>query len=257
MFGEERKEKIVHYINQNNRASVAELSKEFAASEVTIRRDLKELEDANLIRRTHGGALSLESVNYEPTFLEKEESCRLEKIAIAKRAAELIENGDTILLDSGTTTYYLVQHLKAFTNLTVVTNSTSFVPILKDCPGIELIVTGGSLRSSTEALVGPITELALARMHVDKAFVATNAIDLEIGLTTPNLLEAATKKSMLQAAKQVILLADHSKLNKIAFAQVAKLEKIDIFITDDRLSPIEKKEIEKLGVEVHAVPVEE
>ncbi|MBO8162904.1 MAG: DeoR/GlpR transcriptional regulator [Brevibacillus sp.] len=253
MYGEERKAKIVEYVTKQTRASVQELSLAFHVSESTIRRDLKELEEAKLLRRTHGGAVSLQSVTFEPTFGEKEEAYRREKEAIARKAASFIEEGDTILLDSGTTTMFLVKELKAFSRLTVVTNSLIFAHELQHHPGIDLILTGGTLRKETLALVGPIADQSFAMVRVDKAFIATNGLDLTDGLTTPNLVEAKTKKQMIRIAKEVILLTDHSKLGKVAFAKVADLEEIDKCIIDDGapLSAIE--ELEKTGMDVFVV----
>lgn len=253
MYGEERKSIILDYVQQHSRASVQELSQYLQVSESTIRRDLKELEEAKLLNRTHGGAISLQGVNFEPTYQEKEDKFRLEKEAIARKAAEFIEEGDTILLDSGTTTFHLVQELKSFSRLTVVTNSLILAQELQGVPGIDVMVIGGSLRQETLALVGPIAEQALERVRVDKAFIATNGIDLTEGLTTPNIIEAATKTKMIKAAKQVILLADHSKVEKITFARFAELTEIDKYIIDDGVSEGIVKEIKKMGIEIHVV----
>lgn len=251
VFGEERKQLILDYVNKHGRASVQELSNFLQVSESTIRRDLKELEEAKLLNRTHGGAISLQAVNFEPTYWEKEDRFKSEKEAIAREAVKLIENGDTILLDSGTTTFHLVQQLKTFNHLTVVTNSLLFAQELQGNPGIEVLVTGGSLRRETLALVGPITERALEQVRVDKVFIATNGLDLEKGLTTPNLLEAAVKSKMIAAATQVILLADHSKIGRISFARFAGLADIDHCIMD-AAAPVEVvMALKKKGIQVH------
>ncbi|WP_018131822.1 DeoR/GlpR family DNA-binding transcription regulator [Effusibacillus pohliae] len=253
MYGEERKTKIVEYVQAHSRASVQELSQLFEVSEATIRRDLKELEEAKLLRRAHGGAISLQSVNFEPTYGEKEDQFLKEKQAIARRAAEMIEAGDTILLDSGTTTYHLAKELKTFSRLTVVTNSLMIGQELRDAAGIEVILTGGSLRRETLAMVGPFAEQSLIRIRVDKAFVGTNALHPAEGLTTPNLLEAAVKRKMIEAAKTVILLTDHSKIGKVAFAKVADLQEIDKIVIDDAVPAGVVDQLERLGVDVHLV----
>lgn len=253
MYGEERKTKIVEYVTRHSRASVQELSHAFEVSEATVRRDLKELEEAKLLRRAHGGAISLQSVAFEPTFVDKEDKFHKEKQAIAKKAAEFIEEGDTILLDSGTTTYQLAKELKAFTRLTVVTNSLIIAQELQENTGIEVILIGGSLRRETLAMVGPMAEQSLAMVRVDKAFVATNALDVKEGLTTPNLTEAATKRKMIQSAKTVILLTDHSKLGKVVFAKVAEIAEIDKCIMDDAAAGNVSDQLENLGVDVYLV----
>jgi DeoR family fructose operon transcriptional repressor len=253
LYGEERKAKIVDYVHKHSRASVQELSEYFSVSESTIRRDLQELEEAKLLRRTHGGAISLQGVNFEPTFEEKEDKFRKEKEAIAKKAVEFIEEGDTLLLDSGTTTYHLVQHLRDFSKLTVVTNSLIFAQELQYHPGIDVLAIGGILRKETLALVGPFAEQCLSMVRVDKAFIATNGLDMEGGLTTPNLIEAATKRKMILSSKQVILLTDHSKAGKIAFSKFADIHEIDKCIIDNAIPTSVHKSLEKVGVDVHIV----
>lgn len=235
LYEEERKLKITEYIQGRQRASVQELAEHFNVSESTIRRDLKELEDSKMLKRTHGGAINLESVNFEPAYTEKEDVFSSEKELIAKRAAELINDGDTILLDSGTTTQHLARELKKFSRLTVVTNSLMVAKELESLPGIETIVSGGSLRQNTLSLVGPVADESFKMMRVDKAFIATNGIDLKEGLTTPNIIEASTKRKMIEIAKQVILLADHTKFGKISFSKFADISDIDTCIVDSDL----------------------
>jgi len=252
MYGEERKEEILGLLHKQARVSVPDLCSLFNVSESTIRRDLKELEDSNLIKRTHGGAIPIESVNFEPTFLEKEDKFRQEKTAIAKKAIEFIEDGDTILIDGGTTTFHLVKELKAFQRLTVVTNSILIAEELQ-VNSIEVILLGGSLRRETLALVGPLTEQALGILNVDKAFIGTNGIDIDEGLTTPNLIEAATKRRMIKSAKQVILLTDHSKVGKVTFAKVAEITAVNKLIIDNAIPQNIINSLIELGIEVYTV----
>lgn len=253
MYGEERKSIILEYVQQHSRASVQELSLHLQVSESTIRRDLKELEEAKLLNRTHGGAISLHVVNFEPTYREKEDRFRQEKEAIARKAAELVEEDDTILLDSGTTTFHLAQALKSFSRLNVVTNSLILAQELQGVAGIDVLITGGTLRPETLALVGPIAEQALDMIRVDKAFIAANGLDLGAGLTTPNLIEAAIKSKMIKTAKEVILLADSSKAGKITFAKFAEITEIQKCIIDNGVPESMVKEMRKLGIEVYVV----
>lgn len=253
LYEEERKLKIVEYLQEHLRASVQELGKAFHVSESTIRRDLQELEDAKLLKRTHGGAVCLENVNFEPTFVEKEDKFRSEKERIAQKAAEFIQDGDTLVIDSGTTTAYLAKELKSFSNIKVVTNSLILAQELRGLDGIEVIMTGGTLRQNTLAMVGPITEQSLSMLRVDKAFIATNGLDVQAGLTTPNLVEAATKAKMIDIAKQVIVLTDHTKIGKVAFARFAEIARIDTCIVDDKISQAAVSEMEELGVRVCVV----
>lgn len=249
LYEEERKQEIVDYVLKHGRASVAQLAELFQVSESTVRRDLKDLEDAKRLRRTHGGAVPMQDDNAEPPFLEKEDRFRSQKAAIAKKAAELIEEGDRIVLDSGTTTYHLAKELKRFRQLTVVTNSLVVAQELGGHPTIELILVGGTLRPETLAMVGPLAERAFERIHAHKAFVATNGIHPEAGLTTPNLLEAAVKERMIRSASRVVLLADHSKYGRVSFAKVADLSTVDQCIIDEGATEECLHQLEKAGIE--------
>ncbi|WP_134704851.1 DeoR/GlpR family DNA-binding transcription regulator [Ammoniphilus sp. YIM 78166] len=262
LYAEERKKKIMEYIRDHRRASVPELIDYLNVSGSTIRRDLKELEEEKWLRRTHGGAVSLQNVNFEPSFVnfepsfnEKEDTFQEEKRAIAKKAMEFIKEGDTIILDSGTTTFQLAKELHAFSRLTVVTNSPVLAQELTDVPGIEVVIVGGNVRKETCALVGPIAEATLSMIRVDKAFIATNGIEVEGGLTTPNLLEAATKRKMIERSKEVILLADHSKAEKTAFANFAELNKIDKCIMDANTPQAFVRKLEEAGVDVYLADI--
>lgn len=232
MFEEERKQRILDYLNKYTRGSVQELSQDTGVSESTIRRDLKELEEAKLLKRTHGGAISLQSVSFEAPYQDKEDRLLDEKLRIARAAVSMIQEGDAILLDAGTTTLQIAKELKGLSNIKVITNSIMALNELKDNRTIEVSITGGMLRPDTLAFVGPMTEQSLNMVRVDKAFLAINGLDLQEGLTTPNMVEAATKRKMLSIAKQVILVADHSKLGHVYYSKVADLSDIDHLITD-------------------------
>ncbi len=250
LFEQERKHKMVEYLQQNQRASVQELGEVFQVSESTVRRDLKELEDGRLLKRTHGGAISLQSVDFEPNMVDKEDSYREEKERIARMAAELVNQGDTILLDSGTTTLALARELRSRSGIRVITNSVIVLGELKDCRNIELTIIGGLLRPDTQAFVGPMAERALDMIRVDKAFMATNGLNIREGVTTPNLTEAAIKRKMIDISKQVILLTDHSKIGGIAYAKFADLSDIDTCITDEGASVSMIGQFRKQGLDM-------
>lgn len=253
MYGIERKSAILELLNKNARVDVQELSQHFDLSESTIRRDLKELEEAQLLKRTHGGAVLFKSVTFEPTYIEKEVQFQKEKRAIAKEAAKLIENGESILLDSGSTTFYLAQELRNFSSLQVVTNSILCANELKDVSGIEVLLCGGSLRSETLALVGPLAENSFNQICVDKSFIATNGVDVENGLTTPNLIEASTKKKMIDCAEKVILITDHTKIGQVSFAKFAEIHEINYLITDSAAEKTVLNRIGESGISVRVV----
>ncbi|MFD1955560.1 DeoR/GlpR family DNA-binding transcription regulator [Paenibacillus thailandensis] len=251
LYEEERKQAIADYVGRQGRASVQELASRFQVSESTVRRDLRELEAQKQLRRTHGGAIApLPGSDAEPTFLEKEDRFQQQKADIARRALAMIGEGDTVFLDAGTTTYQLAKLLKGFARLTVVTNSLKVVQELAEEKQIDLLTTGGTLRPETMAMVGPFAERSIESVRVDKLFLATNGFDAQSGLTTPNLIEAATKRRMIGSAHRVILLADHSKYGNVTFARFGELSDISTLITDSRISRAAVEEIEKVGVEV-------
>jgi DeoR family fructose operon transcriptional repressor len=211
---------------------------------------LKDLEEAGQLKRTHGGAVFIEDDNIEPPFVDKEDRFRLQKTAIAKAATGLIRDGDTILLDSGTTTYFLAKELKGFNRLTVVTNSIMVAQQLTMQPGIELILTGGVLRHPTLSMVGPIAERTIDSIRVDKTFLAMNGVDPTSGLTTPNIGEAEMKRKMMHAAAKTILLFDHSKYGKRTFAKVAEFTEVDHYVSDWQLSDAAAASFRMAGIEL-------
>lgn len=253
IFEEERLKLIADYVQTHARASVQELCNMFKVSESTVRRDLTELESRGLLKRTHGGAVYLETVGFEPSYSEKEDQFSSEKKSIARKAAEFIENGDSLLIDSGTTTQYLAYELSRFANLTVVTNSVTLIQKLAAMQNINVVSTGGSLRSNTMAMAGPLAESSLVNLRVDKAFIATNGIDAEIGLTTPSLIEASVKQKMINIADQVYVLADHSKVGKVSFAKFGEISEINACITGKGIDENQRQKMENAGVKLYLV----
>lgn len=249
MFAAQRKQRILEILDRNQAVKVTELGRLLQVSEASVRRDLQELEEAGLLRRTHGGAVSNQTAAFEPSLAEKEVRYEHEKAAIASVAVDLIQDGDTVMLDSGSTTLQIVRQWKRKRNVTVVTNALNIAWELARA-GAEIIFTGGLLRPKTLSLVGPITESTLAAFHVDKLFLAINGVDLQKGLTTPNLLEAQTKKAMVNSAQDVILVADHSKFGRVTFGRVCDLNRIHCLITDAAAPPEFLSAIEKMGVKV-------
>jgi len=253
MFEEERLQLMSEYVQNNTRATVQELCTLFGVSESTIRRDLKELEKRNLIKRTHGGAVNIDFVSFEPSYNEKTDKHSTEKELIAKKAAELIEDGDSIIIDAGTTTFYLAAELSKFKNLTVVTNSITLAQQLANIKDINIVTIGGMLRKNTMAVVGPIAEESLNSIRVDKAFIGTNAIDISAGLTTPNMLEASIKQKMISVANKVYILADNSKFERVSFAKFGKLSDIDACITGDNLPESIKRDFQSKNIKLYLV----
>ncbi|OTA41509.1 MAG: hypothetical protein A6D92_06075 [Symbiobacterium thermophilum] len=171
-------------------------------------------------------------------------------MAIARVAAGMVHDGASIILDAGTTTLEIARLLKDRRNLTVVTNAYPIAAELADAPGVEVIVTGGTVRGRTLALVGPLAEQALQQVNVDIAFLGTNGIDIERGLTTPTTAEASVKRRMIAAARKVVVVADSSKAWRVAFAAVAPISSIHMLISDRGLDPRLAQELLGRGVQV-------
>jgi DeoR family fructose operon transcriptional repressor len=235
MFAEERKTVIVSAINNGVPVKVGELSQKLGVSESTIRRDLQELEDNGLIQRTHGGAISVRT-GFEPSFTDKEVVNLAEKQAIAEAAAKLIQDGEAVFLDAGTTTLEIARLLRE-RPVTIVTNSMEVVQVFLDDSRVEVMLLGGVFRKATRSLVGYMANEMLKRMHFDKVFLAANAVSAEYGVATPNPAEAETKRQMVDSGHKVILVADHSKIGQRALCRICGLEEISLVLTDAGIEP--------------------
>lgn len=249
MFGEERRMKIAEILSKDKSITVSQLSEILGVSESTIRRDLKMLEIDGFIQRTHGGAILNTHTHYEPSFVEKEDYELPSKMQIGRMAASLIEEGDSVILDAGTTTLMIAKSLQDI-HLTVVTNSPIIAIELSNRNNIELIVTGGIERLNTKALVGPIAEMVIRNFKVDKAFIGANAISYENGLMTPDIIEANTKKAMIDVSNEVYAVVDHTKFGKKSFVKFADLSDITAIITDDELDYEIVRKYEQANVDV-------
>ncbi|WP_410586259.1 DeoR/GlpR family DNA-binding transcription regulator [Amycolatopsis sp. lyj-23] len=233
MYAEERQRVFLDRARTNGRVDVAELAAEFSVTTETVRRDLTVLERHGLLRRVHGGAIPVERLGFEPALATRNTLMATEKDRIAKAAiAEIPEEG-AILLDAGSTTARLAEHLPADRELTVVTNSVTIAMTLSTRPHITLMLVGGRLRGRTLAVVDSWALQALRDTFVEVAFMATNGLSLERGLTTPDNAEAMVKRASISCARRTVLLADHTKVGNDHFARFADLSDVDTFITDD------------------------
>lgn len=246
----ERRSRILARLAEQGKVKVDELSIEFGVSEVTIRRDLSNLEKEGLIERTHGGAVSSSKSRFELSFEQKVAKNMIEKNRIAEKALSLIEDGDTIILDSGTTTFQLAKKLGSKRELTVVTNAINFVTELSAHSGLCLVLLGGIYKPATGATIGPLTNRTLKDLHVDKFFLGCNAFTISGGLMTADMADAETRKEMIKVASQVIVLADSTKFGKTSFVSVARIEEIDIVITDSGVDPQIVEDLQNRGVQV-------
>jgi len=237
MLANQRRDKILELLKEDGSAKVIKLAKIFKVSEVTIRQDLEKLESEGFIHREHGGAfLKNVEVGVKSFTLLNQDNLEKKKI-IGRKAAELIEAGETIILDSGSTTTEIAKNLIGRSGLTVITNALNIALILGAEPGIEVIVTGGEFKPPTLSLTGQKAATFFEDIHVDKLFLATAGISLRSGLTYPSLSDIVVKKAMIESADVTYLVADSTKIGKNAFASLGALSLIDYIITDASIDP--------------------
>jgi DeoR family transcriptional regulator of aga operon len=229
-----RHDAIRRAIEINGRVSIAELTDRLDVSEVTIREDLKYLERRGVLTRVRGGAVATRGGTMEMPLEETSTTNRAEKMAIAARAASMITNGQTVIIDVGSSTTELAKALSPeLTRVVVITNGLNIALILESLPGISVIVTGGTLRPLQHSLVAPMGTLLLDQLRADVAFLGCNGVDPTRGFTNSNIAEAEIKQAMVRSADKVVFLADHDKIGKVASAFVTDISGADVLITDD------------------------
>lgn len=247
----DRREKILKMIAEHGKVYVHELSALFKVSEVTIRNDLEQLEKKNHLIRARGGAIKLEGqVSLDFNLSDKHKLHMAEKIRIGKKASELISDSETIILDSGTTTAEIARNLGSFKNVSVITNAINIVNILVQYPSINIIIPGGYLRQNSLSLVGPFAAKNFRNLYVDKLFIGVDGFDPVMGAFTPNIEEAHLNEIMIDIAKEVILVADSSKINRRSLSFICPVSKIDTFVTDEGLSKHDRAILEENGMHV-------
>jgi DeoR family fructose operon transcriptional repressor len=249
MFAEERKLKILDLLNQNKKVTVSELVRLFNVSSATIRSDLRELNDRGQLIRTHGGAIIETGAGFEPDTKQKRDLNLAAKQQIARLAIDLINNGDTVIFDTGTTTLELAKLLNQRQRITAVTNDFEIARVLEEIHSISVVMLGGQLRKNFHCTVGAAGIEMLAQLTVDKAFMGTNSLSISKGASTPNIEQAEIKKAMVASAQKVILLCGNRKLGKDSFAHFASLDQIDKLVIE-KIDVNEKFEFEERGVEV-------
>lgn len=255
MLAPDRQAQIAQLLRERASMSVQALSEQFNVSPMTVRRDLQELEERSLAVRIHGGAMAPQT----PFDSREEARSQLrvqEKAAIGAAAAKLVQEGQTLFIDAGTTTFELARCLRAQRGLTVVTNAIRILSTLADSPGINLVASGGTVYSGAWSFVGPLAEGALRRFNTDVAFMGISSLSLEQGLTEMNFFEAAVKTLAVQRARRVILLADSSKFEKVSPNTVANLSEINLIITDDGLPAELLKEYRNTEVQIMTITAE-
>jgi DeoR/GlpR family transcriptional regulator of sugar metabolism len=251
VFGAERRMRILELLRANGTLSLRQLAEAVQSSEVTVRRDVRALEADGLLDRHHGGASLPGELSREPTYLQKAQVAKAEKAAIADLAAALVEDGDAIVVGPGTTTYAFAQRLTGHTDLTVVTNSLLVAQALSASPRVEVVLTGGTLRGSVQALVGGAAEASLAGLRMRRAFISGNGLTAERGLSTPNMQVASTDKALAASAEEVVVLADHTKIGTNTMVQTVPTDQIDHLVTGDAAAQDELDELGARGVRLH------
>lgn len=252
MLNEERRIKIQGIVTQKKRILVKQISKEFEISEVTARKDLEILEKRGILSRVHGGAIINQSSVHDIALTEKEHISPKEKQLIGEKAAQMIKEGDIILLDSGSTTTQIARNIKFKKDIKVITNAVNIASELAGSE-IEVILTGGFLREKSFSLVGPIAEDSLQNINADKLFLGVDGIHFEFGLTTPNLMEARVNQLMIKKSLEVILVSDSSKFGKRSMSFIADVASVHKIITDRNIDRDELNKLEELGIEVFLV----
>ena len=252
MYAEERQQAIADLVAQRGRLSVNALAAEYAVTTETVRRDLSVLERAGIVRRVHGGAVPASALTaLEPKVGDRDLAHGDEKDRIARRAVEMLPaTGGSVLLDAGTTTARLAMMIPRDLRLTVVTNAVPIAARLAGSPSIDLHLLPGRVRPTTHAAVGDETVRALGLLRVDVAFLGTNGLSEVHGLSTPDHAEAAAKHAMVAGAQQVVILMDSSKLGQEHMVRFARLDDIDVVVTDAGIDDADRAALERHDVEV-------
>jgi DeoR/GlpR family transcriptional regulator of sugar metabolism len=254
-----RRSAIIQRLREDSSVNVSELSREFGVSEVTIRKDLRILKERKLLIRVHGGAVlganAAADETEERNFHFKQLVNSREKEAIGRAAAAHIKNGDTILVDSGTTALQVVRNLHGFNDLTIITNSVNAMLEAIKYKRFRVILLGGTVRESSNSIVGPLAESNLKLFYCDKLFLGVDSISMEAGLSTPSMEEASTNQVMISRAREVIAVFDSSKVNKRSLAFIAMPDKIHTVITDSHVPASFKSQLRSMKINVETVSV--
>ena len=254
MLKEQRIGIVLEELSRNGIISIENLAKKMDVSHSTIRRDIEELEAQNTLRRIRGGAVACKSsTSFEPPFSARQDMFYDEKHRIAQAAHSLISTNETLLLSGGTTIHEFSKTLHDISPLYIATNDLMSAVELSHFNNVDLMVLGGSLRKSHFSLNGYFTENMVSQIHADKAFIGVDAVDFDTGFMNFSIEEIPASKLMIKASREVIVLCDHSKFNKVAFVNICKFEDVDLLITDSDIDDESLGRLKELGVEVMTV----
>ena len=237
----QRQAAILKRVQARGGVRVRELARELGVSDMTVRRDLEALAMSGLVEKVHGGATAIRSLaTHEPGFQAKSTQNELEKDAIARRAAGFVSPGSAIAISAGTTTWHLAQHLVTVPDLTVVTNSIPVADVFyrRGAALHQTVIVTGGVRTPSDALVGPFAVAAIRSQNIDQLFLGVHGMSVNNGFTTPNFMEAGVDRALVDAARSLIVLADHTKWDTIGLSTIAQLSEADMLISDDGLEPV-------------------
>lgn len=246
----QRRMRILNLIREDGHAKVQKLSEIFDVSEVTIRQDLEALEKEGYVQREHGGAFLKEFDSFAKTGLLLNQTNMEAKREIAQKAVKLIEEGDSIILDSGSTATELAKLLVNFNSLTVITNALNIAYILGSNPRINLIVSGGDFKAPTLSLTGELAANVFKSFHVKTCFLATAGISKDLQLTYPSVSDLVVKSAMIRAAENVYLIADSTKIGDTSFANLGRISLVDALICDSNLPEDVKSKLKDMNVKI-------
>ncbi len=250
MLNLERRNKILELVEERGKVEVGELSRRFNTSEATIRSDLKDLHTRGLVQRAHGGAIRVDTIGADPSLQVKAGIRAEQKRRIGAAAAALVDDGDSIILDSGTTTQQIARNLRGKRNLKVITNALNVASELVAANGVQLILLGGLVRQNSHSVVGHFAEDMLAQLAADKLFLGVDAFDLDLGLSTPNLEESQVNQAMARVAKRTIVVADSTKFNRQSLSRIIPLSAVHTIVTDDELPADARAAFDARGIEL-------
>jgi DeoR family transcriptional regulator of aga operon len=246
----ERQKQILSLLAKRGRLRVTEIVEQFSISEATARRDLESLAFQGKAQRVHGGIIAVEQAPPELPILERQGEQPDEKVLIGRATAGLILDGETVFLGSGTTVLEVARNIRNHKNLTVITNSLPVLNVLTGIKDITVISLGGMLRNSELSYIGHITEQALTEVRADKVIMGTRGVSLEHGLTNDYLEETLTDRAILKIGHEVIIVADHTKVNRVSTALLAPLESMNTFVTDSNSDKKFIQSLKKQGIKV-------
>ena len=246
----ERHRQILSLLTREGRLSVTQIVHAFSISEATARRDLGSLASQGKVQRVHGGVIAIEQAPPELPILQRTSEQGDEKARIGRAAAELVNDGDTLFIGSGTTALEAARNLRSRNALTVITNSLPVMNMLAGSKDISIIALGGMLRESELSFIGHLTEQALAEVRADKVILGTRGISLEHGLTNDYLQETLTDRAILRTSRRIILVADSTKINRVSTALLAPLQSIHTLVTDSEANRKFVQALRRKGIEV-------